>query len=1077
MKSLFGQLVLTSMLAVACGDGLVAPERRVALVAMSRDSLRLEVGDRASLRAEPRDAMGNPLLDIAVDWSSLDPAIATLAATTDAAWVTALAPGAARVVARAGAVADTVTVVVPPPITATTVAVHLDTLETLGDTLVVAVVSQSDAGPRLGYYTAVTRNQSVAVVEDRRNPLAIVAVDPGQTWIVVTERHGTADSLLVVVCQRPASVALVTSPAVGHLGRTLQVVAEARDRRGNPIADAEVSFTTTDAAVATVTSGGLVTFVGIGTGSLIATSPGGPADTGVVTTLGPPRLALGSDTIHTGAGLVGDTRSVEADGPAVDPWVYLAVTDTSVAAAPDSVRFGPETFRLVGKRAGSALLVGTARLMTPDTIPITVATARVSLVDWTFPEADPRELPLGVQAQLAIRLQDSLGTFRNAADPVAVTVVSSDTTILALPQNASPYVVRPLDQGIPLFPAIPIDTGSVSVIAAAPGFLPDTVRYQVTAQPRLLFQPGSFQTIGAGQTRGTESPSGVTTTQGFERVGTEVPVTFARRQPAVAVFPDAVTIPANSTGAALPYVGSVPGTDTIVASAPGYAPDTLVLIVTTPRFDLPDIVTGSVAAAWATIHVADSLGTVHAPDGALTVTATAADMRVALPSTTTIPDRWSFLWSLPFAAEDTGTTSVTVRDAAGIYAPKVLTLEVVLDTTLQVSAPSSDDHTPPAPRQRFAGFSFWLGGPEGWVARLTTTTPGVLRVPDLIVLGPVPTSFPVAAGDLVGTTRIVASAPGFAPDTSGPVSVARGKLSLDAPPYALVGGTGYTATVTALSDRGAAFPLDTAATFTLVTLDAGLATSPTTTVASGSATSAAEALTFTAPGPRRLAVEDRRPVPFPYAGDTVTIAVSAPRLTLDAYPYPVVGVGQRLLAVLGRPAPVTTGAVTATITSRTNRTASAGSRTIPAGALSVEYWIDGRSPGPDTLIVSAPGHLPDTVAISVTDGSVTLRDLPATLPVGDSVGVALEVRDSAGGLHQVIAATTFAIVGDARLAFSDGRVPISSVTVAAAQGVTPRFWIKALGPAGAARVRFYHLNYVDRIFGLTLTSGANAAPP
>jgi hypothetical protein len=1076
MHRLTGAPLLCAALVLACGDGLVTPDREVASLALARDSATIEVGDAALVRAEPRDAQGNPLFDVRVAWRPLDAALASVTVNGPFVSVTALAPGITGVEAKAGTVADTVTVSIPPPITATTLSVHLDTLETLGDSLVVEAISQSDAGPRLGRYTAVTRDHTVAVVLDDPHPLTIVAVDPGATWIVVTEQRGTRDSLRVVVRQRPASVAFPSTPIAGYLGRTAQLSAVVRDGRGNPITGAEVMYGSTDAKVATVTQAGVVGFVGVGTGAVIATSPEGPADTAAVTTLGPPPLSLAGGAIHTGTGLLSEPRWIENPYDAVDPWVRLTLTDTSVADVPDSVRYVGEagTFRVIGRRAGTALLIASATLMTPDTVPVTVSTARVSLVDWTFPAADPRDLPSGVKADLAIRLQDSLGTFRDAADSVTAVLASSDTTVVSLPYTA--YAVRPLDQGIPLFPAVAGDTGLATVVATAPGFLPDTVRYRVTPLPGLLFQSGGLQTIGAGQMRSTESPSVITTTAGFERVDTEVPITFARRNAGVASFPAAVTIPVNATGAAVPYVGLTPGTDTILATAPGYAPDTLVLVVTTPHFALPDTVTGTIASAWTVIHIADSLGTIHATTDEVTVTATPADPTVALPSSTTIPSQWSWLWSLPFLTVDTGSTSVSVEAGADGYAPAAITLAVVLDTTLRLTGPGAGATTLLAPRQRYPTGAFGVQGPEGHLVRLGTTEPGVLRVTDSVTLGG-GTPITVAAGDVTGTTRIVATAHGFVPDTSGTLAVAPGKLVLEAPAYGLVGGTGYTVSVTALSPEEFAFPLDTAATFTLVPLDGGLDVSADARIDAGESTTGPLPLALSTAGTFRLAVEDRRPVPVPYAGDTVTITASAPRLRLGTYPYPVIGVGQRLLGRIDRPYPLTPGSVTVSITRRTQRTASAATRTIPAGVESVEYTIDGRSAGPDTLILSAPDHLPDTVAIWVSDGTVTLRDFPSSIRLGDSVGVILEVRDSAGGAHAVVDATTFAIFGQGGLAFSDGQRAISTVTVPAGLGVTPRFWLKAVGPAGSAGVRFYHLNYVDRLFATSVVTSAATSPP
>jgi len=86
---------------------VVAPV--VASVTASADSTLLAIGDRIALTATTRDSSGTAFTGVPVTWSSLDPAVAHVDA---AGLVVPDTTGRARIVATAGAAADTVVVIV-----------------------------------------------------------------------------------------------------------------------------------------------------------------------------------------------------------------------------------------------------------------------------------------------------------------------------------------------------------------------------------------------------------------------------------------------------------------------------------------------------------------------------------------------------------------------------------------------------------------------------------------------------------------------------------------------------------------------------------------------------------------------------------------------------------------------------------------------------------------------------------------------------------------------------------------------------------------------------------------------------
>ncbi len=89
----------------------------------------------------------------------------------------------------------------------------------------------------------------------------------------------------------PAAV-VVTSPDRAYLGigDTLRVRASARDQFGNDVSSQAITFSAPDAAVATISTSGLITAVGQGTGRVVATS--GAIATNVSVTVGPPGASV-----------------------------------------------------------------------------------------------------------------------------------------------------------------------------------------------------------------------------------------------------------------------------------------------------------------------------------------------------------------------------------------------------------------------------------------------------------------------------------------------------------------------------------------------------------------------------------------------------------------------------------------------------------------------------------------------------------------------------------------------------------------------------------------------------------------
>src|SRR5437899_2676231 len=131
---------------------------------------------------------------------------------------------------------------------------------------------------------------------------------------VPLDANGTA--LVTVTSAAPPPVASVTiSPASASVvvGLTAQLSATLRDAGGNTLTGRTITWSSTNASVATVSGSGLVTGVAVGSGSVIATSES-KADTAAVTvtSAAPPPVALVTISPASATVFVGFTSQLTA---------------------------------------------------------------------------------------------------------------------------------------------------------------------------------------------------------------------------------------------------------------------------------------------------------------------------------------------------------------------------------------------------------------------------------------------------------------------------------------------------------------------------------------------------------------------------------------------------------------------------------------------------------------------------------------------------------------------------------------------------------------------------------------------
>jgi hypothetical protein len=201
-------------------------------------------------------------------WRSLNPGVATVSGT---GLVQAVLPGLARIVATAGAAADTVTVTVLQ--SPASVALNPDgaVLDALGaEVAFEATVLDPRGEPIPG--EGVTWDVADAAVLDDLGAGAFRARGRGTTTVHATSLLDPAvsGSAEVVVRQVVAAVDVIPEEAEVFIGDAVQFEAVAFDANENPIEGMTFSWSTSDPSVASVDEGGLAAGIEAGTATIVA---------------------------------------------------------------------------------------------------------------------------------------------------------------------------------------------------------------------------------------------------------------------------------------------------------------------------------------------------------------------------------------------------------------------------------------------------------------------------------------------------------------------------------------------------------------------------------------------------------------------------------------------------------------------------------------------------------------------------------------------------------------------------------------------------------------------------------------
>jgi uncharacterized protein YjdB len=369
-----------------------------------------------------------------------------------------------------------------------------------------------------------TNNASVATVTSTG---LVTAHAPGNATITATSEGKSATTAVTVNPRGPNAVIVTPAQLVVQEGSTATLTVQVLDNLGAEIPNSVVTFTTSDASVATVSAAGVVTGVIPGKVTISATS-GGKTGTADVTVTPTPVASVVVSPAQPSI-VVGRTINLTAEALSATGQVLTGRTVMWSSSTP-SIADVSSSGVVTGVSAGSAVIFasidGVLGWTNVDVIAVPVATVTVSPATTS--------VPMGQTSQLTAELRDASG---NILTGRAVSWSSSQSAIATV--NGA---------------------GVVSGVSAGTATITATSEGQVGTATVTVVAPG-VRTVTITPSSATISPLGGT-----------VALTATVRDPSGAIINASVTWTTNNALIATvtsngTVTGHLPGTATITAKS------------------------------------------------------------------------------------------------------------------------------------------------------------------------------------------------------------------------------------------------------------------------------------------------------------------------------------------------------------------------------------------------------------------------------------------------------------------------------------------------------------------------------
>ena len=344
-------------------------------IQISPGNKSLLVGESFQFSATTRDASGGVLTGRQVTWSSNNESVVTVSASGLA---TALAPGGAIVTATSEGKSS------PASVTVAAIPVASVVVQPTTQALVEGQTAQIRAQPmdvtgkpltgRVVLWS--TSNAAVATVTSTG---VVTAQAPGNAVITATSEGRSGASAVTVTALPPNAVVVTPAQVVVQQGATWQLTAQVLDAQGRVVPNSQVTFSSSDNAIATVSSGGLVSGVAPGNVTISATSAGLTGTAQVTVTpipVGRVVVSPASPTIAIGTTITLTAQALSASGqPLTGRTVVWSSSLPNIASVSAQ---GVVTGLAAGNTVVFASIEGVMGWVNVTVIPAPVATVTIS---------------------------------------------------------------------------------------------------------------------------------------------------------------------------------------------------------------------------------------------------------------------------------------------------------------------------------------------------------------------------------------------------------------------------------------------------------------------------------------------------------------------------------------------------------------------------------------------------------------------------------------------------------------------------------------------------------------------------
>lgn len=459
-RALVPRALFACVVALACTTSTTdtTPVERVDLTPATAT---LEAGRSLALSATARDAAGAALAGRTLRWSTSNAQVATV---SDNGLVIARQPGGARIAVSAGGRSATAFVTVSVREVASLELAPVALALRIGRTApLVARPLDRDGGLLTDRVVSfASSNEAVATVSTQG---VVTGVATGSAVITATVAGRSAQAAVTVSPEPVATV--IVSPARDSLriGDTRALAAVVRDATGRVLEDRTVSWSTTDAAIASVSSGGVVTARAIGTVTISAVSEGrigqaimvvGPRAAETIT------LAPDSATLAVGAELGLVAQVLAPDGTVLPGRRITYTSDASAIARVDSS--GRVRAVATGVARVTAESEGRSAIATIVVVPTPVASVVVLPAIDTLFTGQVRQWTADVRAADGTPLTGRAVTWTSGAALIAEVSASGVVTARA-PGTA---VLAATSEGVTGFATVTVRNRPVATVTVTP---------------------------------------------------------------------------------------------------------------------------------------------------------------------------------------------------------------------------------------------------------------------------------------------------------------------------------------------------------------------------------------------------------------------------------------------------------------------------------------------------------------------------------------------------------------------------------------------------------------------------------